>query len=169
MICVLWSLASLSRLGPRLLAHRLLYERCGARRDLDPPKTPGPEATILLLHVHQTMVAATHGCPQATPEGSLHHVKRHDVPSVHTLARRQPAMSLLPLGIRREHLRREHRRPLRAVPVERLTQFSRMWSGEQALHDRSATAERAAPAVAEAMGGLGRPCARRLRRGGGDI
>ena len=70
--------------------------------------------------------------------GPSHPVKRHDVPSVHTLARRQPAMSLLPLGIRREHLRREHRRPLRAVPVERLTQLSRMWSGEQALHDRSA-------------------------------
>ena len=64
--------------------------------------------------------------------GPSHPVKRHDVPSVHTLARRQPAMSLLPLGIRREHLRREHRGPLRAVPVERLTQLSRMWSGEQA-------------------------------------
>ena len=49
------------------------------------------------------MVAATHGCPQATPEGSLHHVKRHDVPSVHRLASRQPIMSLRPLRIRREH------------------------------------------------------------------
>ena len=67
------------------------------------------------------MVAATHGCPQATPEGSLHHVKRHDVPSVHPLAGGELVMSLRPLRIRREHLRREHRRPLRAAPVERLT------------------------------------------------
>ena len=49
------------------------------------------------------MVAATHGCPQATPDGPLHPVKRHDVTSVHPLAGRQPVMSRWPIRIRREH------------------------------------------------------------------
>ena len=72
-------------------------------RAFAPCLAPGPGATILLLHVHQTMVAATHGCPQATPDGPLHPVKRHDVPSVHPLAGRQPVMSRWPIRIRREH------------------------------------------------------------------
>ena len=74
-----------------------------ALRAVAPCSAPGSGATILLLHVHQTMVAATHGCPQATPDGPLHPVKRHDVPSVHPLAGRQPVMSRWPIRIRREH------------------------------------------------------------------
>ena len=46
------------------------------------------------------------------PLGTPHPVKRYDVPMVHQLAGRQPAMSLWPLGIRREHLRRFSDRPL---------------------------------------------------------
>ena len=46
------------------------------------------------------------------PLGPSHPVKRYDVPTVHQLAGRQPAMSLWPLGIRREHLRRFSDRPL---------------------------------------------------------
>ena len=74
-----------------------------ALRAFAPCLVPGPGAGFLLLHVRQTMVAATHGCPQATPDGPLHPVKRHDVPSVHPLAGRQPVMSRWPIRIRREH------------------------------------------------------------------
>ena len=67
--------------------------------------------------------------------GPSHPVKRHDVPSVHTLARRQPVMSLSALRIRREHLLRLCGRPLWAEPTEGFDR-SIGWSGSaKALDD----------------------------------
>ena len=59
-----------------------------------------------------------------------------------TLAGRQPFMSLWPLRTRREHLRREHRRPLWAVVTQQFADRERAADREQASGDRPDLQER---------------------------
>ena len=86
------------------------------------------------------MVAATHGCPQqATPDGPLHPVKRHDVTSgVHPIAGRSAACHVAPMADKDppRAFRREDRRPLWALRTQRFADRERASDREKASDDR---------------------------------
>ena len=94
-------------------------------------------------------VTCKHGCheplpapPAGDPRGSMHPMERQGVVLEATLAGRQPFMSLWPLRTRREHLRREHRRPLWAVVTQQFADRERAADREQASGDRPDLQER---------------------------
>ena len=80
--------------------------------------------------------------PAGDPRGSMHPMERQGVVLEATLAGRQPFMSLWPLRTRREHLRREHRRPLWAVVTQQFADRERAADREQASGDRPDLQER---------------------------
>ena len=80
--------------------------------------------------------------PAGDPRGTMHPMERQGVVLEPTLAGRQPVMSLWPLRTRREHLRREHRRPLWAVVTQQFADRERAADREQASGDRPDLQER---------------------------
>ena len=80
--------------------------------------------------------------PAGDPRGTMHPMERQGVVLEPTLAGRQPFMSLWPLRTRREHLRREHRRPLWAVVTQQFADRERAADREQASGDRPDLQER---------------------------
>ena len=109
------------RFAPPTLSQIIsLFTATGRTSPRTGPRTSHEPEPVDLLHVLFPPKMVPAGARSAAcwrHLGTWHPVKRHGVPSVHRLAGRQRVMSLWPPRIRREHLRREHRRPLRAVPA----------------------------------------------------
>ena len=93
------------------------------------------DAGFSTLHVNLCRLLMADGRVLATRGGRCHPTERQDAASGPTPAGEQPVMSLCPLRIRREHLRRLCGRPLWAEPTEGFDR-SIGWSGSaKALDD----------------------------------
>ena len=104
---------------------------------------PGLVSVRLHVDLRRKMPRGALAAPPAgDPRGSMHPMKRQGVVLEATLAGRQPFMSLWPLRTRREHLRREHRRPLWAVVTQQFADRERAADREQASGDRPDLQER---------------------------
>ena len=104
---------------------------------------PGLVSARLHVDLRRKMPRGALAAPPAgDPRGSMHQMERQGVVLEATLAGRQPFMSLWPLRTRREHLRREHRRPLWAVVTQQFADRERAADREQASGDRPDLQER---------------------------
>ena len=104
---------------------------------------PGLVSARLHVDLRRKMPRGALAAPPAgDPRGTMHPMERQGVVLEPTLAGRQPVMSLWPLRTRREHLRREHRRPLWAVVTQQFADRERAADREQASGDRPDLQER---------------------------
>ena len=87
------------------------------------------------LHVNLCRLLMADGRVLATRGGRCHPTERQDAASRPTPAGEQPVMSLCPLRIRREHLRRLCGRPLWAEPTEGFDRSIGWSSSAKALDD----------------------------------